>query len=74
MTRNDKIEFTKEQANMAFHEADNAWWNLLVGLYGDDAGTLRYTGLARGDEGSNLRVAFDARSKAHNDWLAAVND
>lgn len=56
-----------------FQAADEAWWMLVQELCGDDAQDLRYTHIARGAEGSALRAAFDARSAAHDAWLAANN-
>jgi len=57
----------------AFQAADDAWQVELERLFGRNAGDLRYTSHGRGEKGSDLRSLFDARSAAHNAWLAANN-
>ncbi len=64
---------TKIEAATAFEAADSAWTAAVVALCGKDAGTLRYTYVARGEPGSELRALFDARAAAHNVWLEACN-
>ena len=62
------------EALSAFQAADDAWEAELVAAFGKDAaGDLRFTRLGRGDEGSALRRTYDARTAAHDAWLAANN-
>ena len=64
---------TKTEALAAFQAADDAWMAKLVALCGEDAQDLRYASIARGESGSPLRTAFDARSAAHDAWLVSQN-
>jgi hypothetical protein len=64
---------TQSKSAADFQASDAAWWELLVMHCGNeaDARALRYTSLARGVPDSDLRVAYDCRAKAHEDWLAS---
>ena len=65
----------KMKAAADFAASDAAWWEALVMQFGSEANAqhFRYSRLARGDEGTELRTAYDCRAKAHNAWLAACN-
>jgi hypothetical protein len=65
----------KMKAAADFAASDAAWWEQLVMHFGDEATAqhFRYTSLARGDEGSDLRIAYDCRAKAHDAWIETCN-
>jgi hypothetical protein len=64
---------TKQEAYEAFQRADDIWQIALESVWGVNASFIRRTSYAQGEEGSDLRKAFDAREEAHNAWLAANN-
>ncbi len=47
---------------------DDAWQVELVRYFGKNAGDFRYTKHGRGEEGSTLRKAYDARTAAQEAW------
>lgn len=55
----------------AFETADHAWHAELVRLFGDAAGTVRYTRFAQGEAGTTLRALYEARSAASDAWTNA---
>jgi DNA-binding FadR family transcriptional regulator len=66
---------TQAQATAAFYSADADWWIALVQHCGNErtARDLRYCSLSRGEPGSALRAAYDARTAAHEAWMEAAN-
>lgn len=48
--------------------ADDHWSKLLKKQFGKAAGDVRYTKEGRGEEGSELRAAYEARTKASCRW------
>lgn len=58
-------------AATAFNDAELVWHNLLVDTFGKAAGDARYDGRGRGEEGSALRQAYEARDAARQAWEAA---
>jgi hypothetical protein len=55
----------------AFEAADNAWQAELVNTFGVHASDLRYTSHGRGENGTALRAAYEARRVASDAWTRA---
>lgn len=51
-----------------FQAADDVWSIELQLTFGKEAGQARYEARGRGEEGSALRAAHDAREAARNAW------
>jgi hypothetical protein len=64
---------TKQEAYEAFQRADDIWQIALEFKWGVRAGDMRYTDEARGEEGSDLRKAYDDRAAAQAAWNAACD-
>lgn len=54
----------------AFEAADHAWDAALVAAWGKDAGEARYRTFGRGQEGTALRAAWEAREASRMAWEA----
>jgi hypothetical protein len=57
-------------AQIAFAEADDAWQAELEKTFGKGAGDARYDERGRGQKGTPLRAAYDAREAARTPWEA----
>lgn len=55
----------------AWQAADDAWHQQLVTEFGRDAGTIRYTEVGRGREGTELRRRYTAFCEAREAYHAA---
>ena len=51
-------------------ETDQAWQAELVKVFGKRAGDMRYVKAGRGELGSALRAAYEARTAAQEAWHA----
>lgn len=62
--------------NSALHTAamlaDEAWQQQLVKVFGKGAGDARYVSAGKGEPGSALRAAHDARQQATEAWRASI--
>lgn len=58
-------------AATAFNDADLNWHHALVDAFGNDAGQARYEPRGKGEEGTALRAAYEAREAARTAWEAA---
>lgn len=66
------IRLPKGHAELAaFNAADAAWQEQLEAKFGPEAGDARYTGKAKGMEGTPLRAAYEAREAARIAWEGA---
>lgn len=54
-----------------FADADAAWDAQLVAAFGSRSGDARYDERGRGQEGTPLRAAYEARMEAFRAYLAA---
>ena len=54
----------------ALQSADDAWQDQLVTAFGSQAGDARYDERGRGEEGTPLRAAYEAREAARIKWEA----
>ncbi|MDR7039320.1 MULTISPECIES: hypothetical protein [Methylobacterium] len=61
----------RQNTEFLFRLADEAWRAEMAGRYGAAAADLRYAPEARGEAGSRLRQAFNARERAYHLWLKA---
>ena len=59
---------TKIEAAKAMHEADDKWQDMIFAMFGHDAYNARYDERGRGEDGSVLRAAYDARLAAIRKW------
>lgn len=66
----DMIDRRKE-ALVAFQAADNEWSAQIEAKFGSEAADARYTGKAKGMEGTPLRAAYEARCAARKAWDAS---
>lgn len=55
---------------IAFNDADLVWHHALIDAFGRDAGQARYEPRGRGEDGTPLRAAYDAREAARMAWQA----
>lgn len=53
-------------------DADAAWDAQLVAVFGSRSGDARYNELGRGQDGTPLRAAYEARMEAFRAYLAAT--
>lgn len=66
------IKLPKSHAELtAFDAADKAWQEQLEAAFGSKAGVKRYTVAGRGDKGTPLRSAYEAREAARIAWDGA---
>ena len=66
------IDRAKELATwQAFIAADDAWQVQLFATFGPNAEDMRYTSHAKGEPGTALRAAWDARKAASDAWTNA---
>ena len=66
------IDRAKEiAASAAFEAAEKAWIVQLVATFGKDAYDMHYTSHAKGEPGTALRAAWDARKAASDAWTNA---
>jgi hypothetical protein len=56
----------------AFQESDDFWQSALELEFGNDAGQARYEQRGKGQPGTTLRAAADARHSAYQAWVAAA--
>lgn len=56
----------------AFHKADAEWWQRLREKFGDLANVARYQKRGEGEEGSELRLAYNTFCFARDMWLEEV--
>ncbi|MER2269787.1 hypothetical protein [Methylobacterium oxalidis] len=62
----------RQNTDFLFRQADEAWRTEMAQRHGADApARLRYAPEARGEPGSRLRQAFNARERAYQLWLKA---
>lgn len=61
----------QHDALVAFEQADAEWQEQLEARFGSAAADARYTGKAKGMEGTPLRAAYDAREAARIAWEGA---
>lgn len=61
----------KAVAAAAFQAADDAWQAELDATFGKAAGDARHEPRGKGDEGTTLRAAYDAREAARIAWEGA---
>ena len=59
-----------QTALRAAQAADDTWTRLLQIHFGRHAGDARYDARGRGEDGSLLRLAYDAHRAACNAWQA----
>lgn len=57
----------------AFQLADDNWSAELVKVFGKDSGQARYEPRGKGEEGSALRVAYEAREHARAVWFRSAD-
>lgn len=60
-------------AYVTLREADEVWWLELCLAFPKDPASARYHSRGRGEPGSNLRLAWEARDKAREAWEASRN-
>lgn len=66
------IKFHKGHAELAaFDAADAVWQTELDAAFGNGAGDARYQHHGRGNEGTALRAAYEAREAARIAWEGA---
>lgn len=58
--------------SLAFREADRAWQRALDAAFPRDANQARYEARGRGEPGSPLRAAYEARMAAYDAWCAVI--
>ena len=58
----------KRDAEKLFREADGEWTRELVKAFGRDAANAQYEKRGRGEFGSALRAAYEARQNAQRVW------
>ncbi len=58
------IPATKHAAFDAFAKADDAWWEALEDVFKNGAADARYLPEGRGQVGTPLRAAYEARIRA----------
>lgn len=63
---NNRFPFTPELE--PFQNADDAWSDELVRVFGKDAGQARYEPRGKGEPNSMLRKLHDARDAARITW------
>ncbi len=61
------------ETNAALQAADDAWMAELLATFGAAAQTVRYKLAAKGEPGSSLRAAWDARYAALQAWFKACD-
>jgi hypothetical protein len=62
---------TRADLAAAFNAADLIWHDALIDAFGKGGAQARYERRGRGEEGSPLREAYDAREAARQAWEAA---
>ncbi|MEA1834646.1 hypothetical protein U8607_21365 [Methylobacterium durans] len=62
----------RQNTDILFRRADEAWRAEMIQRHGETAvARLRYTPEARGEPGSRLRQAYNARERAYQLWIRA---
>jgi hypothetical protein len=56
----------------SFQDADDAWGAMLRRVFGKRSAEARYTSLGKGEEGSELRRLYEARTAAQSAWHASA--
>ena len=56
----------------AFEDSDAFWQRALELDFGNDAGQARYEPRGKGEPGTDLRSAYDARERARSTWAASA--
>lgn len=65
-------EGCRQGTGLRFQAADATWRQALADLFGEEGlETRRYDEVGRGQPGSRLRQAYDARERAYRLWLRA---
>lgn len=58
----------KLEACAAFNNADYEWHEALIEAFGREGGQARYEERGKGEDGSDLRAAYEARESARLKW------
>jgi len=56
-----------------YQDADDAWSAELKRVFGKDAGQARYEPRGQGEDGSALRMAYEARTAARVVWFRSAD-
>lgn len=67
---NNRFPFTEQLK--PFQDADDAWGDELRRTFGKWSAEARYSDLGMGEEGSNLRRLYEARTAARATWHASA--